>query len=259
MKALFCYFSLLTLGFTMTVRALPDPIKQTLARSGVGANNELLASPEDQRVLYGFVKQSWRDFLPELNAQSLTAQETQLLIQASIEALPDSDYLPFVVTALRLLSEDELPASLGVLVIMPSKSDKEGFLAMNYQEADLASALASALPKFIDNPQLQVFVEQILSGTAKQRHIQWMKEQGLQVRPPVNAVADSVAAVPSATTFTAKAPTPLPTANLESAAADADKPKPSPAQTNALPWPWIIGAILFLAVVGGILLKLLRK
>lgn len=36
-------------------------------------------------------------------------------------------------------------------------------------------------------------------------------------------------------------------------------PSPTAAETKSTPWPWIIGAILLLAVVGGILLKLLRK
>jgi hypothetical protein len=48
-----------------------------------------------------------------------------------------------------------------------------------------------------------------------------------------------------------------------SASAPTATPKPSPIvqaePSKSTPWPWIIGAILFLAVAGGILLKLLRK
>jgi hypothetical protein len=48
-----------------------------------------------------------------------------------------------------------------------------------------------------------------------------------------------------------------------SASAPTASPKPSPVvqaePSKSLPWTWIIGAILFLAVMGGILLKLRRK
>jgi len=56
----------------------------------------------------------------------------------------------------------------------------------------------------------------------------------------------------------ASAPTMTP-----SASAPTTTPKPSPAvqaeQSKSAPWPWIIGAILLLAVAGGILFKFLRK
>jgi hypothetical protein len=51
------------------------------------------------------------------------------------------------------------------------------------------------------------------------------------------------------TTPSASAPTPMPKA---SPVVQADQPK-------SFPWPWIIGAILVLAVVGGVLFKFLRK
>lgn len=262
MKIFFCWLILTTLSLTVMAETLPDPVKQTLARSSLGANNELVASPEDQRVLYSFVKQSWQEFLPELSAQNLTAQENQLLIQASIEALPDSDYLPFVSTVLRLFIEGKLPTSVGMSVIMPSKSDKEGFLAMNYQEPDLASALRAAVPKLDGNPQLQTFVEGILSGAAKEKHVNWTLEQGMQARPAVNAAINPVASVPNITTPAAEAqpvatpteptPTPVEAASKPSLVGQAESPK-------SFPWPWIIGAILLLAIAGGILLKLRRK
>ena len=44
---------------------------------------------------------------------------------------------------------------------------------------------------------------------------------------------------------------------------ESSDPRPSPAvkaePSKSTPWPWIIGAILLLAVVGGIFLKLRRK
>jgi len=185
MKTSIFFVTMMALNFAVMAEPLPKSIKQGLARSGVGANNELLASPEDQIALYQFVKQSWRDFMPHLNTLNLNAKEQQLLVQASIEALSDQDYLPFITNALRLFSEGNLSDSIGMALIMPSKSDKEGFLAMNYQNEELADALRAAIPKYSSNPQIQSFAEGILSGSEKDRHVKWMTEQGMQPRAAV--------------------------------------------------------------------------
>jgi hypothetical protein len=58
-------------------------------------------------------------------------------------------------------------------------------------------------------------------------------------------------------------PAPRPDQQPKSAASPTAKPESSPivqtGSSKSFPWPWIIGAILLLAVVGGILLKLRRK
>jgi len=185
MKTSIFFVTMMALNLAVMAEPLPESIKQGLARSGVGANNELLALTEDQIALYQFVKQSWRDFMPHLNTLNLNPKEQQLLVQASIEALSDQDYLPFVTNALRLFSEGNLSDSIGMALIMPSKSDKEGFLAMNYQNEELADALRAAIPKYSSNPQIQSFAEGILSGSEKDRHVKWMTEQGMQPRAAV--------------------------------------------------------------------------
>jgi hypothetical protein len=254
MKALAICVMAMTLNLTVMAQTLPDPIKQSLARSGVGANNELLASPEDQRALYQFVKQSWRDFLPKLNALNLDANQQQLLIQATIEALPDQDYLPFVTAALRLFSEGKLAAPVGAALLMPSKSDKEGFLAMNYQNPELANALRAAVPRYGSNPQMQTFATGILSGTEKERHVKWMTEQGLQARPPVTTAAinptpDPAAATPAAATPTRSTPVPTATpATPSPAPAVAESPAPVVERKSPV-WPWVVGIAALIAIL----------
>lgn len=186
MRTLAICLSMMALQVAVLAEPIPDSIKQVLARSSIGANGELLAPPEHELELYQFVRLTWREFLPRLEKLDLDVREQHRLTLEAIEALPDQDYLEFVTTALHLFGEGKLPAPVGTSLIMPNKSDKEGFLAMNYQDRELAGALRAAAPKFESNPEIQAFIHGILSGDQKVRYVKWMKTQGLDPKPAVS-------------------------------------------------------------------------
>lgn len=72
-------------------------------------------------------------------------------------------------------------------------------------------------------------------------------------------VAKESASTPVPEPKTTTQTTPVPTEKPQSSVPATPPQSPMTAETKSSPWPWIIGAILFLAIAGGILLKLQLK
>lgn len=79
------------------------------------------------------------------------------------------------------------------------------------------------------------------------------KPKNIETAAPTDAVLMSPSPQIAVTPETTR--TPAPTAATQSTTS----PTPATVETKSTPWPWIIGAILLLAVAGGILFKLRRK
>lgn len=106
----------------------------------------------------------------------------------------------------------------------------------------LDSSIGGTLPdriraavKAIKNPSPQ------LAATAQIKPVSLVDESP---KLPTPTAAAQTTPVPPVTTPSQKQP---------------PSPSPTVAKTKPTPWPWIVGAILLLAVAGGILLKLRRK
>lgn len=260
MKALATLFGLCISTTVSMAALLSDGVKQAISRSDV-ADSQFIASREDFLLLKEFSRESWRQFLPRLGELGLDERDQRKLLLATIEALPDEEYLPFVSQSLRLYANGQLPMAIGEDFIFPYKSNKEGFLAMNYQEQELASALRAALPRLSKNPDVKPFVERVLSGAAMRRYVERMLEQGLPPRPPVMAAA-AASPSPIATTPNAAPPSPpVPTAKpMASSPAPTVTEIPAPVVERKLPlWPWLVGILALVLIVAFALKRERRK
>lgn len=245
------------LHLTMHAEPLPEPVRQIVDRAAFGANNELLLAPKAKIVLNEFCRSSWRSLLQNVSDEKTPAREREVLIQACVQGLPDSEYLPFVAESFRHIALGTFPPSVATRLLYPA-AGKEGFLPVNYDNAELAGALRAALPLFSD-PDDKAFAQKILSGAAKQEYLKWTADQGLQARPPVttaavNPIPDPAAPTPAVATPTSS--TPVPTATPV-ASTRAPKVAESPAlliERKSLVWPWLVG-ILALVVIVAVALK----
>lgn len=119
-----------------------------------------------------------------------------------------------------------------------------------------AAYLLPTLEKMLADPTLAgTLPDRVLAAIAAIKNPQPQAPVPLQIKPV--SLADVSTTLPALPTTAQTPPAPKATTSLQ-------QPKVMDAPTfeaekKSTPWPWIIGAILLLAVAGGILLKLRRK
>lgn len=187
------YFLPFLLPLTMVlalpaVAQLAQPVVDALGRSQLGANAELLTTPEDRQTISDFANTHLCP--PWMELKSLPPNQQLILLQTGIEHKSGQDYLDLAISIFQGVAKGELPKQHALLVLSPAAADKEGFLAVNFRDEKLAEALRQLVPLFNDAPDRVAFIEKVLSGKARDEYLKWSSLQGVQ---PIQPVADASA------------------------------------------------------------------
>jgi hypothetical protein len=218
---------------------------EVLERIQFGANGELIGSADDISSVRKLA-QSWL-IPPSTVFRALSQDQQVIVVQAAVESLKGAAYLDMVATVLQGVADGNILPRVGSIALASAGSDKEGVLAVNYTDPRIANVLQKVLPRYADNPQQTNFIQKLISGKAKQEHIDWCSAQGL-------TPAQVVALVPSdAVTDPSQSPKVQPPAPKK-----APEAKPStPSEESTSSTPWSVVAVLIVAAMG--LLWLLLK
>ncbi len=248
-------YSPLLLIFLLMVFALPasaqlsQPMLDALSRSQLGANAELLATPEDKQTISDYAKKHL--VAPWTELMALPPNQQAVLLQAAIEQKKGLTYLEFAISIFQKIAAGELPKQFGQMLLSPAASDKEGFIPINFSDEKLAKALRQLVPLYADAPERVVFIEKVLSGKARDEYLEWSSLQGVQPIQPISNIGETRQKLsPSISTSVP--------ANSSPAHKSA-QPKPAVASANYLPSRlWSI-AIVLIVSASGLLLLLIKK
>ena len=225
-----------------------QPMLDALSRSQLGANSELLATPEDRKTIFDYTKS--RLGSPWTELKSLPPNQQIILLQAGIEQKTGQDYLDLAIAVIQAVAEGELSKQHAQIVLSPAASDKEGFIAVNFGDEKLATALRQLAPLYADAPDRATFIANVLSGKARDEYLRWSALQGVQ---PIKPIADVRATSKKQSPTTSKSGPTTPSPSLKSA--DPTQAVASTNQPASMSWSVLIAVIV--AVIG--LLWLLLK
>jgi hypothetical protein len=172
-----------------------------------------------------------------------------VLVRAGVKFLTNNDYLTFGAAIFRKVADGEINPALGLPILYAG--DKEGVLAVNHDDPRLANVLPKVLHRYADNPQQTTFIQKLISGKAKQEHIDWCSAQGL-------TPAQVVALVPSdAVTDPSHSPKVQPPAPKKTPSTTPTTTTPIEKPTSSTPWS--IFVVLIVAAMGLLWLLLKRR
>lgn len=168
------------------VAQLSQPLIDSLSRSQLGANGELVATSDDRKTIYFYAKSHLGPPWAELKA--LPPHHQMILLQAGIEQKIGQDYLDFAIAVLQSVAEGGLSKEHAGMVLSPTSSSKEGFIPVNFADEKLAAALRQLIPLYADAPERVVSIEKVLSGKARDEYLKWSSLQGVEPIQPVTDV-----------------------------------------------------------------------
>lgn len=182
---------------TMDLRAQPafEELREKLDHVKIMDGPYLGGSLQDKKFINSSVQNSWREITREIDR--FTTKEQQKIIAAAMDNLDDPTYLEFCITFLGLLKNQKIDIISGKYIIMPNES-KQGFLAVNYKNHNLSSALSEVRDLFGHEPPYLQFIDSILSGQANDEFLKFTEGTGLKARLPVDN--SSVISVPKVIT-----------------------------------------------------------
>ena len=204
----------------------------------------------------------WMTAMDNLGISAPTREDQEILFQ-SFEGLSTSDYLLFLNRALDLYDQGKIYLGTFTYSVFFSSGKMQFFISHNYNQPEVAAFLKKAEDVLGKKGEPLLFnVQEARSGKLKE-----LNDAARARHPDLAKLPIPLLRVSDATPSGATQEAPMVGATPPNSAAVVQSPEPagslkpsSPtAETKSTPWPWIIGAILLLAVGGGILLKLRRK
>ena len=210
-----------------------------------------------------YVCSNWRSVLDNIETIAPLPRQQSVLV-ATATLLPSNVYLQFIEEAINKSEQGKISKTVirnGVIFPGPLRY---GFLASNYQNSSVQSMCEKVKQLFPNDDQVQNYVIAILTGEARTEAEKWALENNRSA-PEMLAVTSSLseASVNPENHVDNGLPA-LPTLNEPtSSRTDASSKFSAAVQNNqpqqSSPWPWVIGALLFLAVLGSMVFKFLRK
>ena len=162
-----------------TSQVVPDSIDQALVRLSVIDGPVIAGSSTDKDLLNEYLRASWSSILN--NIDKLSDNEKHKIFAVAMDALDDKEYLSFLIASLTLFQNGKIDKISGNFLIMPNDS-KEGFLAVNYRDKELAKALTGVRNLFQNEPDYINFIDSILNGQASHEYLKYTKGIGLNPR-----------------------------------------------------------------------------
>lgn len=237
----FLFFSLVAFAVPVFGQ-LSQPMIDALCRSQLGANAELLATPEDRKTISDYAKTHLSPPWAEL--KSLPLNQQMIMLQSGIEQKTGQDYLDLAIAVLQGVAEGHLSKQHAQMILSPASSDKEGFLAVNFGDEKLAAVLRRLVPLYVDAPERVAFIEKVLSGKARDEHLKWSSLQGVQPSQPVTHVSS---------TSQKRSPSISTNGPITSSPKQSPEPKPPTSKLSEEPsasTPWSIIVVLIAAALG---------
>jgi hypothetical protein len=204
----------------------------------------------------------WMAAMGNLESSAPTREDQEILFQ-SFEGLSASDYLQFLNRALDLYDQGKIDLGTFTYSVFFSGGNMQFFISHNYNHPEVAAFLKKAEDVLEKKGEPLMFnVQEARSGKLKE-----LNDAARARHPDLAKLPVPLLRVPDATLSDGTKETPLvgstspnsPAVVQSPESVGSSKPSSPTAESKSTPWPWIIGAILLLAVAGGILLKLRRK
>lgn len=230
--------ALMLLSLFANAQSVPIEVKAVLEKAGVGENNELLIPSMHDALVREFVITNRGElitFVGPLGDEKLAG----ILVRSGVKFLTNNDYLTFASAILGEIADGKIDPALGLPILYTG--DKEGVLAVNYTDPRIANVLPKVLPRYADNSQHTNFIQKLISGKAKQEHVDWCSAQGLT---PAQALASESSAFPA--TITAPSVLQPPPTRKSSDSKPALTPSNEPISST----PWSLIVILMAAAIG---------
>lgn len=165
-----------------------------------------------------------------------------------------------------LLREEEVLRSTGASTFLLSAQlweDKAKELNIYFAASSQENTVIVFDPKSFGSKDFFVPIDKRKEIDAQAKSVRDMLGESVPTPSPVvdllPTVAKESASTPLPEPKTTTQTTPVPTEKPQSSVPATPPQSSMTAETKSSPWPWIVGAILLLAVVGGILFKFRRK
>jgi hypothetical protein len=174
----------------------PRP-EDILSRLTFDSNLRLRGTFDDVRAVCRLSKE-WLT-PPMEHFKTLSPEHQKIVIQAASESFDASAYLEAIAAVLRGVAEGGIPPEVGIIALFPSPSSEiEGVLEVNHDDPRIAWVLPRLLGKYGDNPEVSDCIRRLISGAAKEAHIESFESYGLKPArviakvPPRGAASSSL-------------------------------------------------------------------
>lgn len=223
----------------------PSNSQDVLSRVYIDPIRRLNGSPDDVRAIYRLSKELVAPPMKDFKALSTKHQE--VIMQAADESFEDGAYLEVVAAVLQCVADGSISPSVGNIALTPSS--KEGVLAVNHADPRIAEVLPKLLARYRDDPESTDLIQMLISGEAKQIHIESCESYGIKPAQVISKVASGGSAS-SSLINTAPVPKKAPEAKPLSRA-------PTEEPSSALSWSFI--ALLIAGSIALLWLALNRR
>jgi hypothetical protein len=113
--------------------------------------------------------------------KTLSPEHRKIVIQAASESFDASAYPGGNCCCSSRRSEEGIPPEVGIIALFPSPSSEiEGVLEVNHDDPRIAWVLPRLLGKYGDNPEVSDCIRRLISGAAKEAHIESFESYGLR-------------------------------------------------------------------------------
>lgn len=196
------FLILLTIMVTSLYSQQPSNPQDVLSRVTLGPNLDLLAGEDDVRAVHRLAKELVA--LPMKDFMTLSAKHQEILIVAASDSLKGDAYLEMVAAVLRCVADGSISPGVGSIALSPGMS-KEGVLAVNHADPRIAEVLPKLLARYRDDPDTAELIQMLISGEAKQIHIEWCESYGIK---PAQLISKVPAGGPTSSSLTSTTPVP---------------------------------------------------
>lgn len=189
MKPTLFFVLLAMMATSLYPQQQPRP-EDILSRLTFDSNRRLSGTFDDVRAVYRLSKE-WLT-PPMDHFKTLSPEHQKIVIQAASESFDASAYLEAIAAVLRGIAEGGIPPEVGIIALFPSPSSEiEGVLEVNHDDPRIAEVLPRLLSRYRDNPEELKCIQDLISGRAKQVHIEDFESYGLKpaqviIRSPSN-------------------------------------------------------------------------
>lgn len=170
------FLIMVTIMVTSLYSQRPLNSQDILSRVYIDPIRRLNGSPDDVRAIYRLSKELVAP--PMKDFKALSTQHQEVIIQAADESFEDGAYLEMVAAVLQCVADGSISPSVGRIALTPSS--KEGVLAVNHADPRIAEVLPKLLARYRDDPDSTDLIQMLISGEAKQIHIESCESYGIK-------------------------------------------------------------------------------
>lgn len=214
---------------------LPADVASCLDSAWVTEPYSLQASEECRRTLIQYVNANWRSVAMDWDRIAPDHKKKWVLLNVA-EELDSGPYMQFLEDVRDLRRGEKISDQMFETAALMPGHRKEAFLALNYQHPRVRDYIASIRP--LVGPDLQSFLDQVLSGWRKEVWVERYQKQKVPVEPLL---------LPNTQVAQVRSPAPIMSPVL-SGTASADRQSHNVMSAvdkrKRFWWPWAVGILL---------------